>query len=445
MARQDEHPTVRAVRERGLLEPAGVARIDREELRRICRDAGADDCGFVSVDRKELDEERAEVLQLFPSTKTLISLVCRMNPDAVRSPTRSLANHEFHETGDAVNDAARRIVGALAERGIRAVNPPMAFPMEMDRFPGKVWNLSLKPLAVAAGLGQMGIHRNVIHPRFGNFILLGAVLVDAEVEGSADAPIDYNPCLGCKLCVAACPVGAIGQDGYFDFSACMTHNYREFLGGFTDWVETVANSSNAEGYRSQVTDSESASVWQSLAFGPNYKAAYCLAVCPAGEDVIRPFLGDRARFVGEVVRPLQAKQEAVYVQPGTDAEAYVAKRFPHKRIRHAGGVTRPTSVALFLKLMQHSFQRGRAAGLDAVYHFRFTGAELMSGTVTIRDQKLHVQEGLQGQCDLRITADSAAWVRMLRKEVGPVRLLLTGKVRLWGDPRLFAAFGRCFP
>ena len=50
----------------------------------------------------------------------------------------------------------------------------MGFPMEMDQFPGKVWVVSHKPVAVAAGLGMMGIHRNVIHEKFGNFILLAA-------------------------------------------------------------------------------------------------------------------------------------------------------------------------------------------------------------------------------------------------------------------------------
>ena len=120
----------------------------------------------------------------------------------------------------------------------------MGFPMEMDRAPGKIWVVSHKPVAVAAGLGQMGIHRNVIHPKFGNFILLGTILIDAEIseEGSR---LDYNPCLECKLCVAACPVGAIGADGHFDFSACYTHNYREFMGGFGDWVENVVESKDA--------------------------------------------------------------------------------------------------------------------------------------------------------------------------------------------------------
>ena len=35
-------------------------------------------------------------------------------------------------------------------------------------------------------------------------------------------------------------------------------------------------------------------MWQSLSFGANYKAAYCLSVCPAGEDVIGPYLTDKA-------------------------------------------------------------------------------------------------------------------------------------------------------
>jgi ferredoxin len=48
-----------------------------------------------------------------------------------------------------------------------------------------------------------------------------------------------DPQLECKLCVAACPVGAIGPDGSFNFSSCFTHNYREFLGGFSDWIEQV--------------------------------------------------------------------------------------------------------------------------------------------------------------------------------------------------------------
>ena len=106
------------------------------------------------------------------------------------------------------------------------------------------------------------------------------------------------------------------------------------MGGFTDWVEQIAGSKDALDYRRRVTDPESASMWQSLSYGANYKAAYCLAVCPAGEDVIGPFLADRKSHLNEIVRPLQDKEETIYVTRNSDAEEHAAKRFPHKTIKN---------------------------------------------------------------------------------------------------------------
>jgi Fe-S-cluster-containing hydrogenase component 2 len=366
-----------------------------------------------------------------------------MNREPVRNVNRSVANLEFHQTTDTVNEVAREIVRQLEDRGIRALNPPSGFPMEMTNFPGKIWVVSHKPVAVAAGLGQMGVHRNVIHPRFGNFIILGTLLIDRPVDQQSQ-PIEYNPCLSCKLCVAACPVGAIKLDGQFDPSACLTHNYREFMGGFTDWVEQVADSRDKLDFRRRVPDQETASMWQSLSFGANYKAAYCLAVCPAGEDVIAPFLADRPGFLAEQVKPLQQKQETIYVVPESDAEEYVARKFPHKTARRVPGV-RPTSIQGFINGMKIVFQAGQSKGLDAVYHFTFTGAETLQATVTIRDQRLEVQAGLHGNADCAITADAKTWLGFLRKEKSIVWAILTRRVRVRGKFSLLPAFGKCFP
>ena len=269
-------------------------------------------------------------------------------------------------------------------------------------------------------------------------------MIDAEVSKEG-AKLDYNPCLECKLCVAACPVGAIGADGHFDFSACYTHNYREFLGGFGNWVENVVESKNAVDYRSRVSDSETSSVWQSLGFGPNYKAAYCMAVCPAGEDVIGPFLENRKGFLETVVEPLQKKLETVYVVPGSDAESHVAKRFPHKKTKATGNGVRPASIRGFLENLPHVFQRNQSQGLAATYHFTFTGQEPSEATVVIGEQRIRVEHGHVGSPDLRVTADSAAWLGFIRKERSLVRALLTRKIRLKGSPRLLIAFGKCFP
>jgi Fe-S-cluster-containing hydrogenase component 2 len=442
MSSLDVHPTVESYRHR---EPRAYSRVlDGGWLRQLCLEAGADDVGFVNLDRPEVADQRAEIRSLFPWTRYLVSFVCRTNQEPIRSPARSVANLEFHQTGDRVNEVARRIVTALAAKGIRAANPAMGFPMEMSRFPGKSWVISHKPVAEAAALGRQGIHRSVIHPRFGSFILLGTIMIEAEVteEGSL---LDFNPCLECKLCVAACPVGAIRADGHFDFSACYTHNYREFMGGFTDWVEGIAESRDRRQYRNRFSDSETASMWQSLGFGPNYKAAYCIAVCPAGEDVIGPFLDDRKAFLREVVNPLQEKPEILYVVPGSDAEAYAMKRFPHKRTRRVGNGLRPDSIRSFLLRLPDLFQRHRSDGLAATYHFTFTGEEPIMATVVIRDKTIRVDEGHNGNPDLMVRADSRTWLGFLRKEKSLLWALIRRKIVLRGSPRLLLRFGRCFP
>jgi epoxyqueuosine reductase len=331
-SRYDDHPTVRRVRERQRQAAPEPEPLDAGWLRQLCLDAGADDVGFVPIDHADLAAERQYIDELLPGIATLIGFVVRSNRDNLRSPARATANLEFHTSYDAVDEVGRRIARALEDRGIRAVNPAAGFPQEMHRFPDHSHSVPHKRVAVAGGLGQMGIHRNVIHPRFGNFVVLGTVVTQATVSAYG-APIDYNPCLECKLCVAVCPVGAIHDDGDFDFLACYTHNYREFMSGFSDWVHTIADSRDAADYRSRVTDTETVSMWQSLSFKADYKAAYCMAVCPAGEDVIGPWLDDRRRFLAEIVRPLQGKEETIYVRGGSPAAEHVSRRFPHKQVK----------------------------------------------------------------------------------------------------------------
>src|SRR5947199_1889447 len=440
----NEHSTLAAIRARQTQPPKISEPLDAEWLRQLCLDAGADDVGFVEADRPALAGEHPHIQRAFPRTRSLISFVLRMNRDNVRSPARSVANPEFHHTGDEVNDVARSITAALEDAGIRALTPPMGFPMEADRWMAeRIWVVAHKPIAVAAGLGRMGIHRNVIHPRFGNFILLGTILVGAEISAYSQE-LDYNPCLECKLCVAACPVGAIGADGAFNFSSCYTHNYREFMGGFTDWVETITDSKNKLDYRRRIKDSETVSMWQSLGFGPNYKAAYCMAVCPAGEDVIGPYLASKKEFADDVMRPLQAKREPVYVVRGSDAEAHVRKRYPHKTVRHVRSSLRPRSISSLLFGMPQSFQRQAAGKLEATYHFVFTGNEPAEATVTIREGKLTVENGLIGQPNIKIIADSETWLGFLARERNLWWALLTRRLRVQGNPKWLLAFKRWF-
>ena len=438
----DQHPTILALAARAA--PAPPQARDREWFRTLALEAGADDAGVLSLDNPALAPQRGDLLRAFPGTRSVLAIVCRMNEAPVRSAVRSIANAEFHQGYDEVNAVERRIVQRLRDLGIAALNTVAAFPMEMQNFPGKTFPVSHKPIAVAAGLGKMGIHRNVIHPRFGNFILLGTVLVAADVTEDS-APLDYNPCLECNLCVAACPVGAIGPGGDFNFTACYTHNYREFLGGFKSWVDELADAKNARDYARRVTPAETVSMWQSLSYKPGYKAAYCLAVCPAGEEVIGPYLADRRAFVESIAHPLRDAAETVYVLQGSDAQDWVARRFPAKTAKVVRSGLKPSSIPAFLFGLKLGFQWRKAKGIDACWHFRFTGVEAMEATVRIAKSRLSVSPGLQGTAGLTVVADSTTWLALPGGEVATWRAVASGGLRLRGDKRLMKDFRRCFP
>jgi hypothetical protein len=119
-----------------------------------------------------------------------------------------------------------------------------------------------------------------------------------------------------------------------------------------------------------------ASMWQSLSHGANYKSAYCMAVCPAGEDVIGPYLRDRARHIQGVVKPLQEKPEPVYV-------AYARKRWKNKTVKPVGNALHPRSIEGMLQFLPFVFQPNQSRDLHATYHFEFTGDERRKTTIVI--------------------------------------------------------------
>jgi Fe-S-cluster-containing hydrogenase component 2 len=441
----DEHPTVLAVRSRP--KPAQAAPLSATWLKQLAREHGADDVGLVELERPALSDQRHLIQQVYAETQTLLSFVVRMNQEPVRSPVRSVTNQEFHATYDAVNEVARDIVRALSDLGIPACNSVAAFPMEVE-LPGRAWMVAHKPVAVAAGLGHMGLHRNVIHPKFGSFVLLGTVLLGLRVD-RYDQPVDYNPCLSCNLCVAACPVGAIKHDGAFDFTTCYTHNYREFLGNFGGWVEQLADAKDAADYRKRVSDSETRSMWQSLSFKPGYKAAYCVSVCPAGEDVIGPYLDDRKGFVERVVHPLRDKAEPVYVLAGSDAEVETPKRFPNKTVRRVAPSLRSSSIPAFVMQLRLGFQRGRARGLSGCFQLRFeSGVEgKPAGVVTLRihEQQLSIEQGAVGKPDLTLSAGAATWLEIANRARSRQDALRDGFLTVSGSLDLLEPLTSCFP
>ncbi len=307
-------------------------------IRGICLDAGADDVGFVDLDRDALQNERKGILDVYSHACSIISIVVANNRENIQSSARYVANEEFHHTSDRTSRISREILRRLNQLGIRGVVANHGWPMAMDRYPGKIWDVSHKIMAVEAGLGHMGLNRLVLHPKYGSCISLESILINGQID-QYDHPLGENPCLKCNLCVAVCPTWATSKDQPFDFMACLTHTYRDNYIGFNNLVEAIVSSKDMEEYRSHFDDRETGLMWQSLMFRMSYRCSYCMAVCPAGEEVKPFYLENKKEQVKSIVKPLKDRQERVYVLAGSKAEAR-ARQNPNKEVRVVKGMTR---------------------------------------------------------------------------------------------------------
>ena len=78
-----------------------------------------------------------------------------------------------------------------------------------------------KAWAVRAGIGWLGKHTNVIDPENGSWIFLSEIITNLEFD-MYDEPIE-DMCGKCRLCIDACPTGAIVDDYQLDANLCISY------------------------------------------------------------------------------------------------------------------------------------------------------------------------------------------------------------------------------
>jgi epoxyqueuosine reductase len=74
--------------------------------------------------------------------------------------------------------------------------------------------------AVRSGVAFYGKNTLAITRRFGSWVVLGTLVTDVEVEPTP--PLDLD-CGSCRLCIDACPTGALDEPGVLDSTKCLSY------------------------------------------------------------------------------------------------------------------------------------------------------------------------------------------------------------------------------
>jgi Pyruvate/2-oxoacid:ferredoxin oxidoreductase delta subunit len=189
-----------------------------EEVKRVARQAGADDVGITAMLPEYVFDGHT-----IPTQRWMIVIAVAQDHDAMMTApsTRSLV--EVTRQYARGTRTAKAVANWLRGEGHDAL--PYGGPM--------AGAFLLIPPAIQAGLGELGKHGSMIHRTLGSSFRLACVLTDAPlVPDRRDEFGASDFCASCRVCADACPPDAIAAEPrlvrgevrwYVDFDKCLPY------------------------------------------------------------------------------------------------------------------------------------------------------------------------------------------------------------------------------
>ncbi|HLO33632.1 MAG TPA: SCP2 sterol-binding domain-containing protein [Anaerolineales bacterium] len=104
----------------------------------------------------------------------------------------------------------------------------------------------------------------------------------------------------------------------------------------------------------------------------------------------------------------------------------------------------PTINELMTETIKTAFVPEKAAGVDTVIQFKFTGAQASEWYVIVKDQQCQSVQGVHPNPKMTMTVDSNDYIKMSIGEMDPNMAFLKGKVKVTGDMGVALNMGKYF-
>jgi epoxyqueuosine reductase len=222
-----------------------MARLTSAGLKRCARQAGLDLCGIARaapaqtharyldwlargdhahmayLARPDAVTRRADPRALLPSARSLVVVGVNYYAEAPSPPragkvARYAWGTDYHPVLQARLEQLAAWLQAQAGRRLQS-----KICVDTSALLEREW-------AVRAGLGWIGKNGLLINPRLGSWLLLGALLVDLELE--PDPAFLADRCGTCTRCLQACPTGSLRPGRMLDARRCIAYLTIELRG-----------------------------------------------------------------------------------------------------------------------------------------------------------------------------------------------------------------------
>lgn len=185
----------------------------KEEIKATALNLGADLVGVASVDRFIGAPPGFNPADIMPQAKTVVVMAKKVPDQLVYGSLATALTNTCQALHRRLDYIACDLAVFVEKKGGQAMpisaDDPFTYWDEENRH--GMGDLSHKHAAQAAGLGILGKNSLLITPQYGNRVHLVSVITDLDLE--SDPLVEEELCPPeCRLCLDACPAGALKGD-----------------------------------------------------------------------------------------------------------------------------------------------------------------------------------------------------------------------------------------